>query len=313
MTRSVSESDRGRLEALCEDGSGQHPSDQRPSGQGLSGEGVSSRTSGEPAGRKGRIRIGRGGAGIERAEARFLGRAFAPHRHDTYAIGLTTAGVQTFRYRGVERHCLAGECHILHPDELHDGAAGTEAGFAYRMIYIDPALIQEALEGRPLPFVTAPIIGASRLPHGFAGEAWDMDAEVDELARTEIAVAAANLLVSASGEKHAALRTLASSRLSRIRDVIAATPARRHSLDELEHLCGLDRWTIARQFRALYGTSPSRFRTLRQLDVVRRSLANGASLVDAALAAGFADQSHMSRHFKRAYGLTPAAWLAALG
>lgn len=81
------------------------------------------------------IRIGRSRPGLERVEARFAGHAFAPHRHDTYAIGLTLSGVQTFRYRGERRHCLPGQCHILHPDETHDGGAGTDEGFGYR---IDP-------------------------------------------------------------------------------------------------------------------------------------------------------------------------------
>ncbi len=56
-------------------------------------------------------------------------RAFAPHRHDVYAIGLTTGGVQTFRYRGSRRVCLPGQLHVLHPDETHDGAAATDDGF----------------------------------------------------------------------------------------------------------------------------------------------------------------------------------------
>jgi hypothetical protein len=60
--------------------------------------------------------------------------------------------VQTFRYRGETRHCLPGECHILHPDELHDGRAGTPEGFGYRIVYVDPALVQQALGGRALPF-----------------------------------------------------------------------------------------------------------------------------------------------------------------
>jgi len=100
--------------------------------------------------------------------------------------------------------------------------------------------------------------------------------------------------------------------LSSVRDLIAARPAERHSMGELERLSGLDRWTLARQFRAAFGTSPGRFRTLRQLDQVRRLLKCGTPLAEAAAEAGFADQSHMSRHFKRAYGLTPAAWAAAI-
>jgi len=51
---------------------------------------------------------------------------------------------------------------------------------------------------------------------------------------------------------------------------------------------------------------------MRQLDQVRRLISSGAGLADAALAAGFADQSHMSRLFKRAYGPAPGRWATAL-
>jgi AraC-like DNA-binding protein len=100
--------------------------------------------------------------------------------------------------------------------------------------------------------------------------------------------------------------------LLRARSLIAARPADRHPINELERVADLDRWSLARQFRAAFGTSPSRFRTMRQLDQVRGLVKSGNGLADAALAAGFADQSHMSRQFKRAYGLTPARWVAAL-
>jgi hypothetical protein len=46
--------------------------------------------------------------GIERREARFNGAAFTPHRHDTYAIGITLAGFQAFDYRGSSRRSLPG-------------------------------------------------------------------------------------------------------------------------------------------------------------------------------------------------------------
>ena len=50
-------------------------------------------------------------AGLERIEARFAGDAFEPHRHDTYAIGVTLQGVQTFQYRGEARFSMAGQDH----------------------------------------------------------------------------------------------------------------------------------------------------------------------------------------------------------
>src|SRR3979490_598123 len=99
------------------------------------------------------MRLGRSAHGLERVEWRFVGQAFSPHRHDSYAIGLTLEGVQTFRYRGARRICLPGECHVLHPDELHDGSSGSAAPFAYRLAYVDPTLGQAQLGGgaRPLP------------------------------------------------------------------------------------------------------------------------------------------------------------------
>lgn len=98
--------------------------------------------------------------GVERMEARFTGDAFEPHRHDTYAIGVTLHGVQTFRYRGEKRQSLPGNIMVLHPDEVHDGGAGTEDGLRYRMIYLEPALAIEALGGNhgALPFVREPVL-----------------------------------------------------------------------------------------------------------------------------------------------------------
>ena len=76
---------------------------------------------------------------------RFASCRFSPHRHDTYAIGITTAGVQEFRYRGRRHICLPGQLHFLYPDETHDGGPATDAGFAYRILYVEPELVRDAL------------------------------------------------------------------------------------------------------------------------------------------------------------------------
>ncbi|WP_245992778.1 helix-turn-helix transcriptional regulator [Prauserella muralis] len=101
--------------------------------------------------------------------------------------------------------------------------------------------------------------------------------------------------------------------MTRVRSVLLDDPATVHRVEDLERVAGLDRWTIARQFRAAFGTSPTRFRTMRRLDQARTLMRAGHPLSEVAVLAGFADQSHLTRMFKRAYGLTPAAWTTAIG
>ncbi|WP_311923025.1 AraC family transcriptional regulator [Microbispora sp. H10836] len=259
-----------------------------------------------------RLRFGSGAAGIERLEASLVGEGFATHRHDTYAIGMTLRGVQTFRYRGELRHCLPGEWHVLHPDEPHDGVAGTDEGFGYRIIYLDPCLVQEALGGGPLPFVADPVIGRREADPALAACLRDIDEPLDDAERLTLTLRVVRTLVRHSSARPGGRPRLALEALTRVRDLIADDPAVRHTLAEFERVSGLDRWTVARQFRVAFGTSPTRFRTMRQLDRARRLLRDGVPLAEAAQLAGFADQAHMSRMFKRAYGLTPARWTAAL-
>lgn len=121
--------------------------------------------------------------GIERIEAQFSGNAFEPHRHDTYALGVTLKGVQTFRYRGERRFSLPGQVIVLHPDEEHDGGAATEDGLQYRMLYLEPSLLLECLEadGVGLPFVDEPVIGDPSLASVLLAALGELDRELDEL------------------------------------------------------------------------------------------------------------------------------------
>ncbi|WP_370462983.1 AraC family transcriptional regulator [Nocardiopsis sp. FR26] len=257
-----------------------------------------------------RLRVGTGTEGIERLEAFLVRSAFAAHRHDTYGIGVTLGGVLSFGYRGRRHTCRPGQVCVLHPDEVHDGAPGTGEGVRYRILRVDPAVVQEALGGVRLPFVADPVLEPERAGAPLLDWLLDIDTPLGEAERTEVVCLVADLLAGpgASGGERLALGAL-----RRARDLIASDPAVRHSAAELESAAGLDRWTLARQFRAAFGTSPTRFRTMRQLDLVRRLAAGGTPLSEAATAAGFADQSHMSRMFKRAYGMTPSVWTAASG
>lgn len=251
---------------------------------------------------------------IERIEAYFSGHGYDPHRHDTYAIGRTLSGVQSFRYCRSMRHSLPGSTLVLHPDELHDGMAGTDAGFRYRMLYIDPLLIQQVLGGKPLPFVEGGISDDLRLHQATEAFMQAMDYRLESLEEDDAIYDLAQALQAVANRRRGrrGRRALDYRAASRARDYIHAHLHSTISLDDLERASGRERWSLSRDFRALFGTSPYRYVTMRRLDQCRALMRSGVSLADAALTAGFFDQSHMTRHFMRSFGLSPARWLAII-
>jgi AraC-like DNA-binding protein len=253
------------------------------------------------------IRLGAGAPGLERAEVRFATCRFSPHRHDTYAIGITTAGVQAFRYRGSRHICLPSQLHFLYPDETHDGGPATDAGFAYRIVYVEPELLRGALGDRPLPFVADPVQDGAPATRELERLLGKMDGPVSDLATHEAAAAIAAALVALGGGAEAE-GPIDLAAVARVRDHLAAHACDQTPASTLERIAGIDRYAIARQFRRAYGTSPDRYRTMRRLGLARAAIQSGVPLARAAVDAGFADQSHMSRQFVRAYGLTPGRW-----
>src|SRR3954465_9706069 len=122
-----------------------------------------------------------GSIGIERIEAHFHGNAFDLHRHDTFAIGVTLSGVQRLHYRGTVNHSLPGQVIVLHPDEMHDGGAGTEDGLRYRILYLEPSLLLHCLDGAPLPFVSDAVVSDTALRGTLLSALSPLDEELDEL------------------------------------------------------------------------------------------------------------------------------------
>jgi AraC-like DNA-binding protein len=245
-------------------------------------------------------------ASLQRLTARFGGHAYDLHRHETYAVGLTLWGAQSFHYRGMLRTSRGGQVMVIHPDETHDGHATVDAGFAYRMLYIEPALVSQALDGAPPPYVPDVVaddpVLAALLAEAFA----DFPGTIEPLAADAIvARLATRLAARGDGRQPRRPRTAAQRAVARARDYLAAEAHRTVASHELEAVTGLDRFTLARQFRTLTGTSPHRYQVGRRLTRAQAMIAAGTSLSETAAATGFADQSHLTRHFVARFGLTP--------
>lgn len=244
---------------------------------------------------------------IERMEAFFSGYGFAPHSHDTYALGITLNGVHNFNYQKSMRHSMPGNAIVIHPDEPHDGEAGTEAGFHYKILYIQPEIIQQVLGGKPLPFISGGISTDQRVISAIARMLSNLDFQLDSLEEDDGIYDIAQALNDVSCKKKQR-KKLNYKAADLARQFMLDTLNEAVTMDRLEQVSGADRWSLSRDFRALFGTSPYRYLNMRRLDKAKSMIITGMALVDVAAACGFTDQSHMTHHFSKVYGLPPGRW-----
>jgi AraC-like DNA-binding protein len=251
---------------------------------------------------------------IEAMRAHFVRHVYDRHSHDAYLFGVTEQGVQAFRCRGSTRASAAGMIMAFNPDDPHDGHAAAHDGFTYAMLHLGTDLVADILAdahgGRAsLPLFTEPVVDDEPL----AGRLRGLNALLLDGATRLEAQELVTDAVLAMVERHAsrpveAPGSSARGAPSRARDLLHACFADDLSADDLARAVGLSRFQLYRQFRERYGVPPSAYQRQLRLREARRRLAAGAGIAEAAIAAGFADQSHLTRWFRRTYGITPRVY-----
>jgi AraC-like DNA-binding protein len=202
---------------------------------------------------------------------------------------------------------------MVNPGEIHDGIPLDGVARGWRILYLDPALVASEIadEATHAELIVRPVARDRRLardavqlftqvenpgPDGFAAEESLLRCLMRVLHRHEVHGPHA---ASASPPVMKAIRRL------------EAAPEVPTSLTELAALSGVSRFQLVRGFAREVGTTPHAYLVQRRVCLVRQLLAVGRSPADAALLAGFADQSHMTRAFVRQFGITPGRYKAA--
>jgi AraC-like DNA-binding protein len=241
---------------------------------------------------------------------------FARHSHEEYALGVITSGVLGFNYLGAHHLAGAGEVNLVVPGEMHTGQPELGEAWSYRMFYIQPALLQNIARqsGRDrgaLPFFKPGVIKDRVLAATIIGLHHDLDAGLIaplEAQSRWIALLAAWLRRYGESRRMAHRISQHAPDVARVREFLDDCWQQKPALDELAALAGLSPYQLLRGFVRQYGLPPHAYLIQQQVREARRLLDRGASICDAACACGFTDQSHLHRHFKRIWGVTPGQY-----
>ncbi len=252
--------------------------------------------------------------GIETLSARYLHQTFKPHAHDEYVLGVIDGGVHAVWCRGEMNRVPEGSVVTMRPGDVHHGGAGSATGWGQQMIYIPEAgmraLLADILD-RDMP-QTLDFGAAFHATRGLARKF----ATLHHLLHTETRVLARDVALDALlgamlVELAPAIRTpdvRPDGRISDALDFLDARVDEEVSLAELCAVTGLKRRQTIAAFRRHTGLPPHAWHLQRKIERVKRLLRAGQSPAAAALDAGFADQSHMGRHFAAIVGVTPGAY-----
>lgn len=235
--------------------------------------------------------------------------SYPKHFHTQFGIGLITAGAQkSLSGRGLVE-AGPGDIITVNPGEVHDGHPIGAEPRSWRMLYLDPTLVTAATNE----------LAAGKSP----GSEFSLPALTDNLAascfRTLFASMTQRQQSGTLAQEQSLLLLLA--RLFRHREPTEATPTLRLarerldddpanpvSLSELAQLCGINRYQLIRSFQRATGITPHAYLIQRRIQFARQLIASGTPLAESAATAGFADQSHMTRQFTRALGVSPGLY-----
>lgn len=238
--------------------------------------------------------------------ATFRDHAYPAHTHDAWTLLLIDTGAVRYGLDRGQHVAPPASLSILPPDIPHDGRsaiAGRE--FHKRVLYLDAAWLPAAFEGAAAsrPELSRDAAAAVRAIHGALRHPGD------ELAAESRVVMLRERVLSDLGS--APPRPTRDDPLARrLRGLLDDRLTESFTVAEAGRLLGAHPSSLIRAFSRAYGIPPHRYVTGRRIDLARRLMVAGSSAADAAAEAGFHDQAHLTRHFRRILGTTPAAFAA---
>lgn len=238
-----------------------------------------------------------------------LDHAYPVHSHADWAVMLVDRGVVRYALDGAEHHAVPEAVTLLPPGIPHDGRSDIAGeGYRKRVLYLSgewmPSSAASRLARRPTLAQVGALDAVRRVHAALRHPGDELAAEHWLLAVREAALSHAGSGSTAATDAPLALR-LRDLLDDRLTETFTLADAARELHAHPSHL--------VRVFSRAFGIAPHRYLLTRRIDAARRLLLDGVRPADAAARTGFHDQAHLTRHFRRVLGVTPALFATSSG
>lgn len=228
--------------------------------------------------------------GLELVVSAGSGIAYPEHNHvSTHTFVLVRSGLLRLRTGTEKRLLRPGDAFAVPPYRPH--SLQTSSPYEIATLCIDKAILEQPEREERLAAVLA---GLNRLRRN------------GQLTTAEIRTLK-KLLSAATPHP----TSPADDALETLKNELETNPAQPLDLDAMAGRVHMDKFHFIRKFKKRYGLTPRHFQNQNRLRQAKRFCRDGNPPVQAALQAGFYDQSHFNRACKTMTGLTPLQYRAA--
>lgn len=252
--------------------------------------------------------------GVEVLIANFINYQFETHWHDTWSVGAVISGAHDNSPKATGDGIVnSGQVTMIAPGELHGGRVLGTAGCKYVMFYFQHSELMTAFDqlgGNAKSFSNmiydapelhrALINLAQLIVEAQSPSSFDIDASwirclsliAEQISQTDVPT------LQASQHQD-------NKKLLLAREYLDAHANEFITLDQLAHEVSLSKYHLCRQFSRIFKMPPNKYLRQLRLQRAKELLNQGYPITEVALNCGFSDQSHMGRHFKAVFGVSP--------
>lgn len=239
--------------------------------------------------------------------------SYSKHAHEEYSLGVTLQGRQDFFCQKAFHKSASGNVIVFNPEDVHDGHSGGEEDLKYKMLYVHPDEFSPLFKSlgyqeNTILRLDQPLFDNSNLRY----QILKLSALIQQSNYSKIELEAgllqvAQSLIATSGKLDLGVQNTkrVDKLLLKAKDYILANLQYDISIDNIAEVATMSKFHFIRQFRLQFGITPHQYVLSCRVNLARKLIEIGQPLNQAAFDAGFADDSHLNRHFKRIYGVTP--------
>jgi len=232
--------------------------------------------------------------------------------HDGYAICTPIRLSRSLEWRGASGASRQGvdALILIEPAQVH--AVGAAAPATFRLLTLERTVLERAAAelGRRLsPRAGAVVVGGPGT-RAFARLHYALENASSALERESHFAACLRMLLDHWTGRASPYPDVEHAGVLRAREYLEEHLAEPVTLETLAATAGMSRFHLLRAFARRYGAPPHAFQLALRVAAARKQLRAGTRASEVALQLGFADQSHLSRHFRSSLGVTPTAYAA---